>query len=570
MDIYQKLQEKPFSLDEEQMQWVKDVFEKMDLHDKIGQIFCLCARYEMDWLDHVFNVCEPGGIMYRRMPLEGAFQISETLTSKPKIPMLLAADLERGGNCIVSDVGTQVGTPLAIAATGDKENAYRMGEICAIEASSIRANWAFAPVLDIDYNFRNPITNVRTFGNNPERVKEFGTRFVEGIQDHGMAAAVKHFPGDGRDERDQHIVISINDMDCEEWMDSYGAVYQSAIDAGVLTVMIGHIMQPAWSRRLRPGIRDEEIMPATLAPELMQDLLRQKLGFNGLIVTDATTMVGFNAAMPRRKSVPYSIASGVDMFLFPKNLEEDYQFMMDGIRDGIVTLERIDEAVLRVLGLKAALRLYEKQAPVLEDAKRIIGCEEHHAFVQKCMDQAITLVKEEKGVMPISPEKYPRVMVYPIEKEKDTTGYFPFHSSNACDQFIEVLKEKGFQVSVFEAKTGMEGMYQPTTEITEACDLIIYVANLPTMSNQTQVRIEWLAPIGCNCPIYMHDVPTIFVSLENPYHLLDVPRVKTYINAYSNTAEAVDAVIDKLMGKSEFKGVSPVDPFCGRWDTHLM
>lgn len=570
MSIYGKLQEKPFLLDDGQLQWVKDTFEKMELRDKVGQIFCLCARYETDWMDHVFRICEPGGIMYRRMPLKGAFQISEAMTLNHKIPMLLAADLERGGNCIVSDIGTQIGSPMAIAATQDADNAYKMGEICAREASSIRANWAFAPVIDIDYNFRNPITNVRTFGNDPETVKRFGTKFVEGVQAHGMAATVKHFPGDGRDERDHHIVTSINDMDCEEWMDSYGAAYRSAIGAGVYTVMVGHIMQPAWSRRLRPGIKDEEIMPATLAPELMQDLLRDKLGFNGLIVTDATTMVGFNAAMPRKKAVPYTIAAGADMFLFSKDLEEDYRFMMDGIKDGIVSMERIDEAVLRVLGLKAALRLYEKTAPVLEEAENIIGCKEHHAFAKKCMDQAVTLVKEEKGVMPVSPEKYPRIMVYPIEKAKDTTGFFPFHGSNACDQFVQMLKKQGFQVSVFEAKMGMEGMYQPTTAVTKACDLIIYVANLPTQSNQTQVRIDWAMPIGCNCPVYMHEIPTIFISLENPYHLLDAPRVKTYINAYCSTTEAIEAVLDKLMGRSEFKGVSPVDPFCGRWDTHLM
>lgn len=569
MDIYEKLRQKPFSLNESQLQWVRENFEQMKLEDKVGQLFFLCARFEMDWLDHVFSICEPGGIMFRRMPLEGAYHIAETLTEKPKIPMLLAADLERGGNCIVSDVGTQIGSPMAVAATGKSENAYRLGEICALEASAINANWAFAPIIDIDYNFRNPITNVRTFGSDPERVKEFGTEFVKGVQAHGMAATVKHFPGDGRDERDQHIAMTINDLDCDEWMATYGAAYKSAIDAGVLTVMVGHIMQPAWSRKLRPGIKDEEILPATLSPELLQGLLRGELGFNGLIVTDATTMVGFNAAMPRRQSVPGAIAAGADIFLFPKNLEEDYQYMMDGIRDGLVTEERIDEAVLRILGLKAALKLYDKKMPTLESAKKIIGCKEHHEFAAKCTDEAITLVKEQKGVLPISPERYPRVMIYPLEKDKDTTGFNKFLGSQACSQFIEKVKERGFEVSVFEPKMGMEGMYQPTTAITKACDLIIYVADLPTMSNQTQVRINWAPPIGCNCPIYTHEVPTIFISLENPYHLLDAPRVPTYINTYSNTPEALDAVLDKLMGKSEFKGKSPVDPFCGKWDTHL-
>lgn len=567
MNIFDQMRKAPFNLDDDQIKWVQETFAKMDTHAKVGQLFCLAARSsEKQWVQDIFDICEPCGFMYRPMPLEDTLMFSELLAEYATIPMLVAADVEKGGNGLVSDVGTLIGSPMAVAATGDVENARRLGEICGAECRAIGGNWAFAPIIDIDYNFRNPITNIRTFGSDPATVREFGRAYVEEVQKHGVAASIKHFPGDGRDERDQHLVTTINDMDCEEWMETYGAAYKAGIEAGTMTVMIGHIMQPAWSRRLRPGIADEDIMPATLAPELMQDLLRGELGFNGLIVTDATTMVGFNAAMPRSKSVPYSIMAGADMFLFPKNLKEDYEFMMNGIRDGIVTMERVDEAVLRVLGLKAALRLYERSLPVLEEAAKVVGCEKHHAWAAECMEKAVTLVKEEKGVLPISPEKYPRIMVYPVEKDQGNASYDP---NGACGDFIRNLESKGFEVSVFEPKMGVEGRYQPTTYVTQACDLIIYVANIPTKSNQTQVRIEWATPIGSNCPIYRHEVPTIFVSLENPYHLLDAPRMRTYINAYCATDESIEAVISKLMGQSEFVGKSPVDPFCGKWDTRL-
>jgi beta-N-acetylhexosaminidase len=270
--------------------------------------------------------------------------------------------------------------------------------------------------------------------------------------------------------------------------------------------------------------------------------------------------------MPRRKSVPATIAAGADLFLFPKNLAEDFAFMMEGVKDGTITQERLDEAVLRVLGFKAALRLYERRIPTYEEAKKIVGCELHHKWAKECADQSITIVKEEEGVLPISPAKYPHVLVYPIEKNQ---GNAAFNKNGECALFIQKLKEQGFEISIFEPAMGVEGRFLPTSEFVGKYDLILYIANIPTKSNQTTVRIEWAIPIGANCPIYFHDIPTIFVSLENPYHLLDAPRVKTYINAYCATPESIDSVIEKLMGRSEFKGVSPVDPFCGKWDTRL-
>ncbi|MCI6433916.1 MAG: hypothetical protein MR828_03985 [Clostridiales bacterium] len=139
-----------------------------------------------------------------------------------------------------------------------------MAEVCAKEAGAVGANWAFAPIIDIDSNFRNPITNTRTFGSDPKRVRDMGEAYVKRVQELGFAASIKHFPGDGQDERDQHLVTSINDMDCDTWMATYGEAYKAGIEAGALTAMIGHIMQPAWTKKLNPGIRDEDIMPGTL------------------------------------------------------------------------------------------------------------------------------------------------------------------------------------------------------------------------------------------------------------------------------------------------------------------
>jgi beta-N-acetylhexosaminidase len=563
-----ELTSKPFSLDDKAVQWVHDTVSQLTVEEKVGQLFCTIFKFAtQEELEETYKITQPGGCMYRQLPYENAIEFTNQLQSQTKIPMLIAANLEKGGNNVV-DEGTLLGSQMEVAATDDVEMARKLGILCGREGRAVGINWSFAPIVDIDFNFRNPITNTRTFGSDPERIRDMGLAYARTLQEHGIAACFKHFPGDGCDERDQHLVTSINDLSCEEWDGTYGMIYRTMIDAGIMTCMVGHIMQPAYSKHFNPDLKDEEILPATLSPEILNDLLRGKLGFNGMIVSDATTMTGMTAAMSRRKAVPHMIASGVDMFLFAWNFEEDYQFMMDGVENGTITPERLDEAATRILATKAALGLHKGVEPLkVAEAKKIIGCPEHQAWSKECADRSVTLVKEEAGVLPLSPEKDKKVLFYPIEEEVGVSIYSV--RQGVCKNMIERLKTEGFDVDEFIPSTGYEGRVPPTTAITEKYDLIIYVANLTTKSNQTTVRIEWAHPFGANCPHYLNDVPTIFISVENPYHLLDVPRIKTFINTYNSNDNVLDALIEKLMGRSEFKGTSPVDVFCGKWDTHL-
>ncbi len=326
-------------------------------------------------------------------------------------------------------------------------------------------------------------------------------------------------------------------------------------------------MQPAYSRKLRPGIADADILPASLAPEIMQDLLRGQLGFNGLVVTDATTMAGFTIPMPRSQAVPYSIESGADMFLFTRNLEEDYTFMLEGVKNGTLSSARLDEAVMRILGLKAALKLHvNNTAPDLHHARTVVGQAEHQAWSKECADQAITLVKEQAGILPLTPDRYKKILYCPIEA---AAGVAYSVRVGACDIIRDKLVAEGFEVDTFVPKNMFEGQTEKTSDYVGVYDAIVYVANLSTKSNQTTVRIEWAQPMGANCPHYLASVPTIFISVENPYHLIDIPRVKTFINCYNSNDNVLEALVEKLVGRSEFKGKSPVDAFCGMWDTHL-
>lgn len=557
----------PFSLDEEAAAWVRRTLEALGTEDKVGQLFCgIAMRMDADELDRTLAVCRPGGVMFRPSTVEAAVGYHNLLRSRLPIPPLVAANLERGGNGIVAE-GTSLGSPLAVAATGDVAAAARLGEVCGREGAAVGANWAFAPIIDIDTNFRNPITNVRTFGSDPERVRELGAAYVRAVQAHGVAASIKHFPGDGQDERDQHLVTSVNELSVEDWDAAYGAAYAASIEAGALTVMVGHIMLPAYSRALRPGIADADILPASLAPELMGDLLRGRLGFNGLVVTDATTMAGFTIPMPRSRAVPTAIAAGADVFLFTRNLEEDFGFMLAGVADGTISPERLDCAVARVLGLKAALGLHRpRPALVVEEALAAVGTEEHRAWSREVADRAITLVKAEDGVLPLSPQRHRRVLFCPIEAD---AGVAYSVRVGACESVRQRLVDEGFEVEVFQPKNTFEGAVERTSNYVGVYDLVLYVANLATKSNQTTVRIEWAQPMGANCPHYAASIPTVFISIENPYHLLDVPRVKTFINTYASTETTLAALVDKLLGRSEFTGTSPVDAFCGRWDTRL-
>ena len=559
------LRAKPFYLDDDAIRWVEATLSQMTLEEKVGQLFCVTIyAADEDELDGILSTMKPGACMYRILPAKKAIEFTNLLHRKSEIPMLIAANLEKGGNGIIEE-GTLIGSQMEIAATDDLSMVEKMSEVCAIEGKAVGANWAFAPVVDIDYNFRNPITNTRTFGSDTERVAKMALEYIDTIQRHGIAATFKHFPGDGVDERDQHLVTSVNTMSCVEWDSTFGAIYRACIDAGTLTCMPGHIALPSWTKKLNPSITDKDILPCTLSEELMSGLLRDRLGFNGLIITDATTMAGYTMAMSRRDAVPRSIAAGADMFLFTRNLEEDYHYMLQGVLSNVITSSRLDEAITRILALKAALGLHEEIKPLCKSyTNSVIGCTQHRQWASECADNAITLVKEQEGVLPLNKEKYKKVLFYPLE----STGGF-FSVKEACYKVVERLQSEGFDIDVFSPTQGMEGHTTKASSVIEKYDLILYVANLATKSNQTTVRIEWAHPMGADCGHYINDVPTVFVSLENPYHLLDFPRAKTFINCYSSNDSVIEMLIEKLMGRSGFRGISPIDPFCGKWDARL-
>ena len=552
----------PFFLSDEQIQWVEDTYASMSTDEKIGQLFCpVVFTKDENALKELVNQHHIGGMLYREGPGEELRQAHKVLQDNAKIPLLTASNLEYGGNGSAVE-GTYFGREMLIAATGEEEKGYQLGKVCCSEGTAVGVNWSFAPVVDIDQNFHNPITNVRTFGKDQDKVIRLAKGYLKAAKEEGVATAVKHFPGDGVDERDQHLLTSVNTLSCEDWDASYGKIYEEMIAAGTLTIMAAHIAMPAYEEKF-DGEPCKRVLPATLSKNLLTHLLREKLGFNGLISTDATPMVGFCSAMDRQTAVPLSIESGCDVFLFNRNMEEDFRFMHEGYEKGILSEARLEEAVKRILATKAALKLPEKQkAGTLvpgPEALEVLNCKQHDEWAKDCADKGVTLVKDTQNLLPLDAGKQKKVLLQ-IMGDFDS-------NERVCASFKSKLEAEGMEVTVYEPE-GFEVMEDTVTDLKNRYDLIFYVANIETASNKTVSRINWhtMFGLGTNMPWMVHELPVVFVSVGNPYHLLDAPMIKTFVNGYCNSEYVISATVEKLFGRSKFQGVSPIDPFCGRED----
>lgn len=551
-------------MSDEQIHWVESTLNAMDDTDKIGQIFCAEIRAgDTERLETVVERYRMGAVMCLPSAVEKNHAMIAEIQKKAKIPLLIGGNLEEGADAVG---GHNIANNLELGATGDDSLAGKMGEITAREGMAVGMNWAFAPVVDIGMNWRNPVIATRVFGEKSKQVAAFGEAFIRQMQPYGMAATMKHFPGDGVDERDQHFSPSVNSLSCEEWNQSFGMVYRRCIDAGVLTAMVGHMLQPAWARAINPALKDEDMLPASTSKELVTGLLREHLGFNGMISTDSTTMTAFDQLLPRWKALPAAIMAGCDMILFTENMDEDIRYMRTALHDGLLTIERLDEAVLRVLAVKAALGLPEKrenktlQLP-LDESLSLLGLKEGQELSAACARASVTLVKDRDKLLPLSPDMHKRVCLFAYAEGRG----FGSSAEQVAETMKNKLEQEGFSVTVRKAG-------EPFAEwesVKESFDWILYVSNQTSISNKTVCRMDWGPSMGRDAPNYLSEIPTVFVSFGNPYHLVDVPRVKTFINAYKFKEDTVDAVIRKLLGRESFEGVSPVDPFCGFWDTKL-
>ncbi|WP_373705684.1 glycoside hydrolase family 3 protein [Jeotgalibaca porci] len=568
---------KPYNLSAEDIKWVEQTIAGMTEEEKIGQLFInMGAERTEEYLTGVLNTYHIGGVRYNPGKADEVYEQNKILQENSKIPMLIAANTEMGGNGAATD-GTYIGNEIKVAATNDPKYAYELGRVSGVEAAAIGCNWSFAPIVDLLRNWRNPIISTRTWGEDVDQTIELSLEYMRGIQESGIAPAAKHFPGDGIDERDQHLSAAPNHYSTEEWDETFGRVYGSLFEAGLPSIMAGHIALPSYVRKFNPDATLQEAnMPATLSKEILTDLLREQMGFNGVVVTDASHMVAMTSVMKRKDMLPQAIAAGSDLFLFFNDPDEDFQWMLEGYKNGVITEERLTEALTRILGMKAMLGLHKKAKteilPAKEEAMAKIGLPENLAIAEEVADKAITLVKNNENIFPISPETKKRVLLVDVAGTKGGFGAMIGNNEKPSAKMKEILEAEGFEVSIWESaeerisglpleerQKELRNVYaqkRPIADLTDNYDLII---NLAVVNPNTDQRIQWPASKGTpDIPFYVHEVPTIFVSLQAPFHLADVPQVQTYINAYDAKEITMKALVEKFLGRSEFVGVSTV------------
>lgn len=584
----------PFYLSDEDCKWVEDTIAGMSLDEKIGQLFFnMGSSRDEEYLKMTVDKYHIGGIRYNPGPADEIHEQNRILQENSKIPLIIACNTENGGDGACVD-GTTIGSQTKIGATRNVQYAYNLGYMSNKEAAAIGCNLSFAPVSDILYNWENPVIGIRTYGNDVDRVAEMTKAYMDGAHANpGFCCAAKHFPGDGLDFRDQHVANSVNDFGCEEWDATFGKVYQNLINNGLEAIMAGHIMQPAYTRHFNPEIADDDIMPATLSKELITDLLRGKLGFNGMVLTDASHMVGLTCRMKRKDLMPAAIAAGIDMFLFFNDMDEDFEAMKQGYLDGRITEERLSDALHRILALKAHMGLHKKAKTELVPPKaqvhEIIGCEAHKAMQKEISDKSVTLVKyKDKDVLPMTPEKYKRIMIVYV-KGLEAPGLGSLMHKNKvspAEKLKEKLEGKGFEVFIYESPIQKmmkeaEAGGRPNINLYFAGkdtikdfagkqDLIITLVDIAGGFQPVARPSFGMTKGGGEIPWYVHELPVIVIGTRQPFVLADIPQARTYINTYDVLDSTFDALVDKLTtGAEAFVGQDPVDSFCGVWDTRL-
>lgn len=550
------LSQRPFNLGAPMIKQVRETYEKLDLKARIGQLFTLLLLGDDPAdLDVVLSF-QPGGVTRFFGPdLAHERSVMERIAAALPIPPLVSADLEGSRQSL--SFGTVVPNQIGLAAIDDVAVTTQMAGITAREAKAMGVRWSFTPVVDINAAFRSAIVATRSFGSDVDRIERHAIGQIEALQANGVAATVKHWPGEGYDDRDQHLVTTVNPLEREAWELTFGRVYRAAFDAGVLSVMAAHIAAPQIVRAYHPDAGIEAYRPASISHLLTTTLLRDELGFNGVVVSDATEMAGLGAWIGEPEAAPAILAAGCDMILFSRDPERDRDEIIRALDDGRLSESRLEDAVLRVLGLKAVLGLLD-DAPLIpapEEQALLLGATVSQAAAAAAFERMPTLEKDVPGLLPLSVIEHRRVLVFEGEIRHPLLPEPPTFS------LPDMMVQEGFEVTRF--RPGM-------TISKDDFDLVLYLLGDESLLTRNRIFIDWAklagGGIGGALRRYWHDIPTMMISFGHPYHLYDAPRVPTYANGWSTLDVSQSAMLDCLRGRKPWRGGRPVDAFCGLED----
>lgn len=543
----------PFNLDDAGVAWVVRTLASLTPRDRVAQLFMLLSHGNDPAALSRLAAFKPAGITRLPSPdLAAEVAFMDALRAQVEVPLLISADLE--GSRMSLPFGTEVPNPLALAAVNDDRASRTVSRIMAEEARALGINWSFTPVLDINAAFRSAIVATRGFGSDLDTIERQITAQIETFQSLGVAATAKHWPGEGYDDRDQHLVTTINPLSMNDWHASFGRLYRAAIKAGVMSVMSAHIALPAYIRAHDPQAGLQAFCPASLSKRLNNDLLRGELGFNGLIVSDATPMAGLGAWAPARDHMPDLIANGCDVILFSDNPDADFAAVETAVASGRIPAARLQDALTRILGMKAALGLHKAAFTPAARQTAAFARPEDLAAARAVTARAPTLVKDVQNLLPLSPDRHRRVLVL-------SGGIVsPIHPQPMAFELPDLLRAEGFEVTMFTPGQ---------TVSREEVDLMLFLFGEETLLTRGRIFLDWAkitGHFGAAMQRHWHDIPTAMISFGYPYYLYDAPRVPTYINAYATMPTMQAAVVDCLLGRAPWNLHSPVDAFCGLED----
>ena len=452
-----------------------------------------------------------------------------------RIPALNATDAEQGAT-IMSDL-TQIVPPIAVGATNSEQYFYDLGAAMAKELLSAGINWRWTPIVDIMSRFSFSVS--RPFSHEPEDLIRFANAHIKGMQDNGVAATAKHFPGGDRFEyRDSHLSATMNSSTMEEWWEEQGPIFQSVIDSGVWSIMTRHDAFPACDSTKIRG----KYIPAALSKKVVTDLLKDKMGFKGVVITDNIKMAGIQSFYSTDDLVVELLRAGHDMILSCRI--QDIDIVEKAVLDGRLPESRIDDACQRVLDMKEKMGMFRDDYTLdTYNAENVTPIT--RKLNQEIADKSMTLVRNDNHVLPIDPGKVKNVQVI---------------ISSHHDGFVDALQVLKSELEARGMNVSMKRRLENRTElkdIAENHDLIIYAAHGGGMAGVTTL-------VGDELYTYQYAFvwggeKSLGVSFENPFIHYDVMgNCEAFVNAYSPSAESMKAFVKAICGEIPFEGVSPV------------
>lgn len=519
--------------------WVESTLAAMTLREKAAQMVMpwiaggAMTEAELRRIERLVREHRVGGFIVGRGDGEMTRRTLERLQASSKVPLLIAADLEWGAAMRLTGA-TLFPVNMAVGASGDPRLAYAQGHATATEARRLGVQMAFAPVADVNINPANPIINTRSFGENPRAVGEMVAAFTRGVQDGGMLAVAKHFPGHGDTETDSHVALPVIRVDRAR-LDTVELVpFRHAIEAQVAGIMTAHIALPRITGRVEP---------ATMSRAILTGILRQELGFDGLIITDALNMAGVGGQEPAQVALR-SVGAGADILLQPRNTVIAIDAIVEGVRRGEISMAQVDASVRRILAAKSRTRLHHRTETLFETPEAELRAA-NGLLADSIATRSITLVRDEQHLLPASGRRVLSIIY--SERGTDPGG-----------AFARALREHGVQVETIRLTRN-----STPAQIAAAMTAARRGDRLVVVSSYTQAA-PWRGTLGLPEAFrtavdrLAADQPVVYISFGDPYVVRGLPRVPTYILAWSESPASQGAAARALLGQAAITGKLPI------------